>query len=153
MNQSASQYTIVVGVDGSEPSENALRWAVDEAKHRRGRVVAVHAWQPPVPPADVMPGPYPDYVELLGQVEEASQKLVADVVAKVVGNDTTVPVEPTVVEGSPASVLIDAAENADLVVVASRGHGGFVGLLLGSVSQKVVNHAPCSVIVHREAGP
>jgi nucleotide-binding universal stress UspA family protein len=145
----AGRYTIIVGVDGSESSQNALRWAIEEATLRRGRIVAVHAWQPPIPPVGLGPTPFGDFPALLADVKSAAETLVTDIVAKVVGDDTKVAVEPKAIEGSPASVLIDESANADLLVVGSRGHGGFVGLLLGSVSQHCVNHAPCPVLVHR----
>jgi nucleotide-binding universal stress UspA family protein len=145
-------YTIVVGVDGSNESIDALRWAVDEAKARQGRVVAVHAWELRVYPVELVPGPHPDFVALLAEMKEAAEHLVTAVVEKVAGG-SDVPVEPTAVEGPPATVLIDQAEadEADLLVVGSRGHGGFAGLLLGSVSLHCVNHAPCPVLVHRRA--
>ena len=149
MSQAAGEYTIVVGVDGSDASEKALRWAIDEAKLRNGRIVAVHTWQPPVPPADLTPTLSTDYVELLGDVEQAAQKLVADVVAKVVGDDATVPVEPKLIEGPAGSTLVEVASDADLLVIGSRGHG-FVGRLIGSVSEHCVNHALCPVLVYRD---
>ena len=80
------------------------------------------------------------------------ETLVSETVRKVVGDDETVAVEAEAIEGPTASVLLDAAASPDLLVVGSRGHGGFVGLLLGSVSQHVVTHAPCPVVVHRSVG-
>ena len=148
MNEPSS-HTIVVGVDGSEPSQHALRWAVEEARLRQARIVAVHAWELPVMPVELMPAPHPNFVALLAEMKDAAEKLVEETVAKVVGDDATVVVEPTAIEWPAASVLIDAASGADLLVLGSRGHGGFVGLLLGSVTQHYVNHAPCPVLVHR----
>jgi nucleotide-binding universal stress UspA family protein len=140
---------IVVGVDGSEASENALRWAVEEGRLHRARVLVVHAWEVPVLQVDLVPAPHPDYVALLKEVQDAAEKLVDAMVRKVAGDDPGVAVEGAAIEGPAASVLIDAAADADLLVVASRGHGGFTGLLLGSVSQQCVSHAPCPVLVHR----
>jgi nucleotide-binding universal stress UspA family protein len=75
-----------------------------------------------------------------------------DAIIADVASDSEVHVDATVAEGPAASVLVDAAEGADLLVVGSRGHGGFVGLLLGSVSQQCVTHAPCPVLVVRGTG-
>ena len=71
------------------------------------------------------------------------------VLAAVLGTEPSVRIEQEVLEGHPAQLLVTAAEGADLVVVGSRGHGGFVGMLLGSVSQHVAAHAPCPVLVVR----
>jgi nucleotide-binding universal stress UspA family protein len=141
--------TIVVGVDGSDRSRAVLRWAVDEAKLRRDRVLVVHAWEPPVEPAiDIPPGEPPVYLpEWIARVQEGAEALVERIVAEVRSGD--VEVEPMAIEGPAATVLVDAAEDADLLVVGSRGKGGLVGLLLGSVSQQVAQHAPCPVVIHR----
>jgi nucleotide-binding universal stress UspA family protein len=140
---------IVVGIDGSEPSEDALRWAVEEGRVHGALVVAVHAWEPPVLPADVEPVPARDYVGILAEVQEAAERLVEESVRKVAGAEAGARVDAVAVEGRAAEVLVDAAADADLLVVGSRGLGGFLGLLLGSVSQQCVNHAPCPVLVHR----
>jgi nucleotide-binding universal stress UspA family protein len=142
--------TIVVGVDGSDRSVDALRWAIDEARLRHDRVLAVHAWQPPVvPPVD--PGlatPPPVYLpELIAQAEAAAKALIERVVA---GLGVSEPdVEPAAIEGPAAQVLVDLSADADLVVVASRGLGGLRGLLLGSVGRQVAEHAACPVVIHR----
>jgi nucleotide-binding universal stress UspA family protein len=140
---------IVVGIDGSEESKNALRWALEEARLRSAEIVAVHAWE--APPAVPEPGPAPgfDLVGILPQVQEAAERLVSKVVSEVVG-DSDVTVEPVAIVGPPASVLVDAARDADMLVVGSRGHGGFTALLLGSVSQQLAHHAPCPLVIHRE---
>jgi nucleotide-binding universal stress UspA family protein len=140
---------IVAGIDGSDSSKEALRWAVDEARLRRADVIAVHAWQVPPPVPAFGPSPAVDMVENVPRLEEAAQKLAQSVVAEAVGDASDVNVEPVATEGPAASVLIDAAEGADMLVVGSRGHGGFVSLLLGSVSQQVATHAPCPVLIHR----
>jgi nucleotide-binding universal stress UspA family protein len=139
---------IVVGIDGSEESKNALRWALEEARLRSAEVVAVHAWE--APPAMPEPGPAPgfDLVAILPEVQEAGERLVTTVVNEVVG-DSDVTVEPVAIAGPPASVLVDAARDADMLVVGSRGHGGFTALLLGSVSQQLAHHAPCPLVIHR----
>jgi nucleotide-binding universal stress UspA family protein len=137
--------TIVVGVDGSEHSIAALRWAVEEARLRQARVLAVYAWRPPHV-STAHEALHVLEVELdLGQ--EARELLKTIVAEAVPGTD--VEIEQVVSEGSAASALLDAAEGADLLVVGSRGRGGFTGLLLGSVSQQVAQHARCPVVVVR----
>jgi nucleotide-binding universal stress UspA family protein len=142
--------TIVVGVDGSDRSRIALRWAVDEAKLRNDKVLAVHAWEPPVVAAvDIPPAPDPPvyFPELIAQAQEGAEALVERITAEF--KNEGVEVEPLAIEGAAASVLVEVAEDADLLVVGSRGRGGLAGLLLGSISQQVVQHAPCPVVVHR----
>ena len=134
---------IVVGVDGSEPAERALAFALEEAKVRGAELEVVHAWQPAM-------GGYPyGTIEAFDPAElEAAAKMGLDAVMR--GIDATglaAPPIPTLACGSAASVLIDASKRAAMVVVGSRGRGGFAGLLLGSVSQQVVHHAACPVVV------
>jgi len=133
-------------VDGSDESEEALRWALEEARLRNATVRAVFAWRDPYVLA---PGfGLPEDFEFDALRERAVETLDA-VVAEVVGTQSDVPVEAVIAEGPAGSVLVEAAGDADLLVVGSRGHGGFVGLLLGSVSQQCVTHAPCPVLVVR----
>jgi nucleotide-binding universal stress UspA family protein len=143
---------IVVGVDGSAASREALRWAVEEAGFRDASIVALYAWQVPVVPADIAPMPMHtaafDVTDLLPKLEEGARSLVAGVVREVVG-DADVGVREAVVEGAPATALIEASRGAELLVLGSRGHGGFAGLLLGSVSQQVAQHASCPVVICR----
>ena len=130
---------IVVGVDGSESAREALQWAVDEARRRNASVEAVYAWHQP----------WVGYAEM-GELNidefasEAQQVLDAAVDAVDAG---AVTVERKLVTGGAASALVAEAKGADLVVVGSRGRGGFAGLLLGSVSQQVAHHAPCPVVI------
>jgi nucleotide-binding universal stress UspA family protein len=140
---------IVVGVDGSDASKLALRWAIEEAQAHGASVIALHAWEVPPPVPEVAPIPTIDPVALFPEFQNVAEKLVTDVVEEVVGDDTSVPVEPVAVEGPPALAVIDAARDADLVVVGSRGLGGFKALLLGSVSHQIAQHAPCPVVIHR----
>lgn len=132
---------IVIGVDGSESSARALRWAVDEAGRAGATVEAVHAWHQPYiaeyPYAAVAFDPEP--------FEDLSRRLLADAVAQAAVDG--VAVEPVLVQGMAAPALLEAAKGADLLVVGSRGHGGFSGLLLGSVSQHVAQHSPCPVVI------
>jgi nucleotide-binding universal stress UspA family protein len=141
---------IVVGIDGSEQSKGALRYAVEEGRVHGAPVVAVLAWDAPVPPADATIAPPVDFPALLAEAQAEAEGLLEDVVAEVVGADADgVRVERRAIEGPPAAVLLDAAGVADLLVVGSRGRGGFARLLLGSVSEQVAHHAPCPVLIHR----
>ena len=143
---------IVVGVDGSAASRDALRWAVAEARLRGASVVALNAWQVPAVPADIAPVPMHtaafDVTDLLPRLEEGARRLVASVVQEVVG-DAEVDIREAVVEGAPTTALIAASRDAELLVLGSRGHGGFTGLLLGSVSLQVAQHASCPVVICR----
>lgn len=134
---------IVVGVDGSTGSLKALRWAIDEARLRGGSVRAVAAWSLPV--AEIMPAvmiPIPGGI----QPGDAFADLLASI-RIVCGDDSPPDVEPVMVEGDAATALIEESRDADLVVVGSRGHGGFAGLLLGSVSEHVARYSHCPVVV------
>jgi nucleotide-binding universal stress UspA family protein len=139
---------IVAGVDGSDASKSALRWAVDEAELRRAELVAVHAWEVPIVPTGISSVPAFDVPGLVSDLREAAEELVTKVVEEIAAS-SKVKVTPLAVEGPPAASLIEAARDADLLVVASRGLGGFTSLLLGSVSHSCVTHAPCPVLVHR----
>jgi nucleotide-binding universal stress UspA family protein len=139
---------IVVGIDGSEQSKEALRWALEEARLRSAEIVAVHAWEPPLTMAGPGPAPGFELVTVLPQVREAGEQLVRGVVEDVAGG-SEVTVEPVAVEGPPVPTLVDAAKDAELLVVGSRGHGSFAALLVGSVSQALAHHAPCPLVIHR----
>jgi len=137
---------IVVGIDGSDTSRQALAWAVREAVTHGGRVEAVTTWHLPYPEM------YP-YGVAAGEDKELHERQAREVLDGVVdGTDTAglaEPVERIVACGHPASTLVDMAKGADLLVVGSRGRGGFAGLLLGSVSTYCVHHAACPVLVVR----
>lgn len=132
---------IVVGVDGSENSRQALRWAADEARLRHARVRVVHAWWA-----------YPmlaEDTEALHLTQDAIGA-VQTFVTETLGEEHDVEVEVVAVQGQQASAaLVDAAKDAELLVVGSRGAGGFSSLLLGSVSQQCAHHAPCPVAIVR----
>lgn len=132
---------IVVGVDGSQAAREALRWAIDEARLRNAIVEAVYAWHQPFMAGFMMEG------ELdLGHYEEEAQKILDSAVDGM--NDRgDVTIERKLVAGSAAGALVDEAKGAALLVVGSRGRGGFSGLLLGSVSQQAAHHAPCPVAI------
>jgi nucleotide-binding universal stress UspA family protein len=133
---------IVVGVDGSAGSQRALRWALEEARLRNASVHVVHAWHAPY----VMPSPMAPVVTY---EYDPIQRTAEDVLAGAVRAEDTrgLDVHEVLVCDSAAPALLDAAKGADLLVVGSRGRGGFAGLLLGSVSQSVAQHAPCPVVV------
>lgn len=137
---------VVVGIDGSKHSIAALEWAVEEARMRRARLRVVHAWQPPF----VEGYPYTGAAFDPTPVEASAHKLVDEAVSAALHPGEDIPVERIVRSGGASSVLLDNADDAALVVVGSRGMGGFRGLVLGSVSQQVANHATCPVvIIHR----
>lgn len=137
---------IVVGVDGSPSSNEALSWAVRQAELTHGEISAVTAWEYPQFYGSMgwMP---PENQE--GTVEQAAEQVLSDAITAAAGPKHAVKIHSTVAYGSPASILLDAAENASLLVVGSRGHGGFAGALLGSVGQHCVQHAQCPVVVIR----
>lgn len=136
---------IVAGVDGSPSSLEALRWAIGQAELADGTVDAVIAWQYPGAATGFGWGAIADNTDYA----ELAAKTVAEAISLAVDPGSDVPVRPVVVEGHPAQVLVDIAADADLLVVGSRGHGGFAGALLGSVSQHCTHHARCPVVVIR----
>jgi nucleotide-binding universal stress UspA family protein len=132
---------IVVGVDGSENSRQALRWAVEEARFRQARVRVVHAWWLyPMFTADT------EARHLTNDASGAVQTFITETL----GEERDLEVEAVAVQGQQASAaLVDAAKDAVLLVVGSRGAGGFSSLLLGSVSQQCAHHASCPVAIVR----
>jgi nucleotide-binding universal stress UspA family protein len=139
---------IIVGVDGSDSSRAALRWAYDEAAHHGASLNAVTVWHAPVLPMN------PPYGSLPPEgYESQPARDAADVLERLIADledrKPAVDVRASINQGNPAKVLIELSGGADLVVVGSRGHGGFAGMLLGSVSQHLVAHAACPVVVVR----
>lgn len=134
-------FRIVVGVDGSGSSLAALEWALEEARLRSGQVHVVAVWH------------YPVIGDAAGKAEDHeafgdnARRVHAEAVRRASGAGVAVTGEVT--EGHPAEVLLKAAAGADLLVVGSRGHGGFAGMRLGSVSGHAVHHAHCPVLVVR----
>ena len=139
---------IVAGVDGSPSSLSALHWAVVQAGRTGASVDAVIAWHYP---ASAAGGGYGMTAGIAGPTDfqESAEKIVADAISRIPGSAGDVRVHARVAEGNAARVLLDAADGAELLVVGSRGHGGFTEALLGSVSQHCVQHAPCPVVVIR----
>lgn len=134
---------VVVGVDGSAAAQAALEFGFEEAELRGTAVHALHTYQPPPPPwrGDEHYDP--------AEVETAEWHRLRQWVQPVRDKHPRVPVEHLLVSGQVAAGLVEAGQDAGLLVVGSRGHGGFTGLLLGSVSQQVIRHATGPVAVVR----
>lgn len=135
---------IVAGLDGSESSRPALRWALRQAVLTGSRVEVLTAWHIPIT-YGWAPLPEEDL-----DLESAARKMQADVLAEVAGSAGEGPeVRARVVEGNAAGVLINASKDADLLVLGNRGYSGFTEALLGSVSQHAVQQATCPVVIVR----
>jgi nucleotide-binding universal stress UspA family protein len=152
VHEQADGPRIVAGVDGSPSSLSALSWAVGQAGLTGASVDAVIAWHYPAAAAS---GGYGLAVGSAGpdDFREIAEKIVADATSRIPGPAGDVRVRARVAEGNAARVLLDAADGAALLVVGSRGHGGFTEALLGSVSQHCVQHASCPVVVIRGQDP
>lgn len=139
---------IVAGVDGSESSRAALHWAHQEASHHGASLTVVSTWHTPTLP---MSPPYGSVTEkgYADVPRTGALALLEGLVADLEERTPAVDVTSAVEEGHPAEVLIERSKECDLLVVGSRGHGGFAGMLLGSVSQHLVAHAHCPVVVVR----
>ena len=134
---------IVVGTDGSGASTAAVQWAAAEAAAHGASLEVVHAWSIPAisDPVSMMP------IQLPLDVMEREARAVCDAAVAAATAAGAGSVSGTVHRGSAAEHLVAASKSADLVVVGSRGYGGFVGLLLGSVAQQVASHSACPVVV------
>lgn len=131
---------VVVGVDGSEPARRALLWAQYLADQMGAKVRVVTSWE------------YPTGYGLGGVMvewnpEQDMRSVQAQTLQAAFGDDVPAGTTTEVHQGSAARVLLEASRDAAMLVVGSRGHGGFAGLLLGSVSASVAEHAPCPVLV------
>jgi nucleotide-binding universal stress UspA family protein len=144
---------IVVGVDGSASAQEALRWAVRQAALTGATVEALITWHLPQvtgtggyawPPVGG-----PETTELA----KLAAKVLTDAVSQTAVPEGLAPITTLVRQGHAARALLEAAQEADLLVVGSRGHGGFAEALLGSVSQHCVRHAPCPVVIVRSSSP
>lgn len=135
---------IVVGVDGSPGSVAALRWALTEAALHQTTVRAVSCWSlPAMYGVDIAATSALDPNDIAGEAARSLHQAVTEALA---GNPAP-SLDEVVIPGLPSQVLVHESEDADMVVVGARGHGGFMGLLLGSVATQVVNHAKCPVVV------
>ena len=135
---------IVVGVDGSEHADAALAWAITEAKAHGDSLLVVTAWSAPLVNGGVF-APAPDIDVTI--IENGAKQVLADALAKPAVKDAGVRIDEQVECGSAAELMVRAAKDARLLVVGTRGRGGFTGLLLGSVSHQVAHHAPCPVVI------
>jgi nucleotide-binding universal stress UspA family protein len=136
---------IVVGVDGSEPSLQALRWAGRQASLTGATMEAVMAWELPAAYGWAgLPGLPEDF-----DLEEPATRALAEAVETALPPEQAKTVEQIVTLGNPAQAVLDQARGADLIVVGARGLGTFRAALLGSVSQSVTLHAPCPVVIVR----
>ena len=145
-----SAHRIVVGVDGSPASREALRWAASEAEIRGVPLEVVGVWS------------FPTYVDPMGttfatpsmleRTEANEKQMIEDEVAAVLDGSCTAPITKTLRCGSTSAELLDAAKGADLLVIGSRGRGGFLSLLLGSTAMHCVQHASVPVVVVRVPG-
>lgn len=142
MTTTSSPKRIVVGVDESPQGVAVLERAIEEARLRHANLSILHAYAPM--PTSVVSRTHEGLDELQAKAREYLDKFLASA-PSMEGLD----VESVTVPDDPARALIEASEGATLLVVGSRGHGGFSGLLLGSVSNKCVQHAHCSVMVVR----
>ena len=132
---------ITVGVDGSEEARAALRYALEEGRLRGAEVNVVLAYSPlPFLAGDIA-------LQFEAPAEVQADELLRKEVEPVAAEFPGVKVTTQAILGAAAQTLIEAAKGSDLLVVGCRGRGGFSGLLLGSVSQQCVHHAPCPVVV------
>ena len=138
---------IAVGIDGSRPARTALFWAAAEARRWGRGLLVVHAYEYPTVAAGF--GVTPDLVDP-GIVHDAAVQLARGELDAVLGPRNGLKVDLEVVCGSPAAVLTELSKEVELLVVGSRGRGGFTGLLLGSVSQQVAHHSRCPLVIIRE---
>ena len=132
---------IVVGVDGSAPSLNALRWAGKQARMTGAPLRVLTTWEVATGTGWVPTFPV-DY-----DPQAVARQALDEAVTETLGADPDVAVERIVKEGHAAPVLLAAAKDADLLVVGSHGHGAFAGMLIGSVSEHLVRHAPCAIVI------
>jgi nucleotide-binding universal stress UspA family protein len=138
--------TILVGVDGSPGSRIALTWAAAEAAEHGSDLVVLDVWEPTLLPP--MGNPSVPQSGSPDASQPAADRLLM-IIKEELGDQPPVVVQPRVKPGNPAEVLIDESAGADLLVVGTRGRGGFAGLVLGSVSQHVAAYAKCPVAVIR----
>jgi nucleotide-binding universal stress UspA family protein len=146
--QEPHDHRIVVGIDNSTSSAEALRWALAYARLTGGTVEAVSAWQAPATYGWTVTET--EAAGLVGHAEKAATETVAHVMGE---RSQPVVVTTHVTEGPAAQVLLAAGKGAELLVLGSRGHGAFAGMLLGSVSQHCVQHAACPTVIIPERSP
>ncbi|HEX7745203.1 MAG TPA: universal stress protein [Micromonosporaceae bacterium] len=140
---------VVVGVDGSPPSEMAAQYAADAAVRRSAPLMLVHGYLHPFRYGV----PFDPYAVRLPPPSDEAVQMLDELAAELRTTHPDLTVATRQAPGGPAAALIDASQHAQLLVVGSRGHGGFSGLLLGSVSAQVTAHAHCPVLVVRPPEP
>jgi nucleotide-binding universal stress UspA family protein len=136
---------IVVGIDGSAPSLGALEWAARQAELTNSTLRIVGTWDWPTSFGWAVP--IPDGFDPEQNVEKALEQAEGDIRL----NHPTIEITTSALQGHPAPILVEESKGADLLVVGSRGHGEFVGMLIGSVSEFCTTNAHCPVLVHRSA--
>jgi nucleotide-binding universal stress UspA family protein len=136
---------IVVGVDGSKPARAALAWAATQAALTAAPLTVITTWS--YPTSYGYPMAWPTDMDFAADAKSELEASIHDVL----GTNPPVKITASVIEGHPSLVLVDASKSAALVVVGSRGHGEFTGMLLGSVSEFVATHAHCPVVIIRES--
>jgi nucleotide-binding universal stress UspA family protein len=139
---------IVVGVDNSDGAKAALRFALEEARLRRASLRAVHAWRfASIGAPGVEAGAPPLFGVELADLQRSVEASFEASLREAIPDPGGIDVERRIVEGTAAAALVEESRGADLLVVGSRGLGGFRGLLLGSVGQQVAHHAACPVVI------
>jgi nucleotide-binding universal stress UspA family protein len=140
------QYTVVVGVDGSPSSKAALRWAAWHAEQLGGTLATLMSWDLPL----IYSWEVPDSDDIAHRTAAGLDEVIAEALA----DKPDLAVSKNIASGHPARALLDLAEEtgADMIALGNRGHGGFAEALLGSVSQHVVHHARCPVVIVRDGG-
>jgi nucleotide-binding universal stress UspA family protein len=147
-NDNHAEGRIVVGVDGSDESKAALRWAARQAALTGATLHAVLTWHVPTAAYGAALPLSTDY-----DFGRGAHDSLAETLSDVLGEHPALSVSTAVVEGAPAVKLLEEAVDAELLVVGSRGHGAFTGMLLGSVSEHCISHANCPVVVVRHDAP
>jgi nucleotide-binding universal stress UspA family protein len=142
-NPEDSTHRIVVGIDGSESSVGALHWAAQQAGLSGSALAVVMTWEWPT--SFGIGAYFPDDYDPASD----AHKMLDDAIEKLRGAYPDVTIRPIIVEGHPAPALVEASQGADLLVVGSRGRGGFSGMLLGSVSEYCAHHVPCPITIVR----
>jgi nucleotide-binding universal stress UspA family protein len=138
---------IVVGVDHAAGARESLRFALTEARLRGASLRAIHTWQPPYSGAGFGLTDGAHRADELSDLRSAAEAVLDATIEEAIPDVGEVEIERRVIEGAPAGVLVDQSRGAELLVVGSRGLGGFRGLLLGSVSQQCAHHAVCPVVI------
>ena len=136
-----TQERIVVGVDGSDNANAAVRWAAHEAALRGASLTVLHVWQLLTVPLGYVTE------DALDAIAAGAQQVLNAAVEEARTEAPEIEVEGKLVQGSPPATMLAEAKGAAMLVVGRRGHGGFAGLLLGSVSNQMVHHPPCPVVV------